>query len=53
MKVGFEGLVKILYRRWGWLYSKDKIKELIEAEGANYIDSRVTYLGFGVWEIAR
>lgn len=51
MKVKYEGLVKILYRKWNWLYSKERIEQLIEEEGANYIDKSVTYLGFGVWEI--
>lgn len=53
MKVRLEGLIKILYRDWGWLYSKQEIAKIIEEEGSRKLDNKITYLGFGVWEIAK
>ena len=51
MKVQFQGLIKILHRRWGWMYSREEIIRLVYAEGANHLDKDVTYLGFGYWEV--
>ena len=51
MKVQFQGLIKILHRRLGWMYSREEIIRLVYAEGANHLDKDVTYLGFGYWEV--
>lgn len=51
MKVELRGLIKILYRDWKWLYTKEQIAKIIEEKGASHLDKNITYLGFGIWEI--
>lgn len=51
MKVTYEGLLKILYRRHKSIYTKEKLIELINSDGASVIDNTVTYLGYGIWEV--
>lgn len=51
MKVSEEGLVKILYRRFKFMYTKERIAEIIESEGAKFFDNNIEYLGHGEWLI--
>lgn len=52
MKVQYNGLLRILSRKYRSVYTKDEIARIIEEKGANYIDKNVKYLGFGVWEVS-
>lgn len=51
MKVRSDGLIKVLARKYKGRHTKEQIKEIIERDGANSLDSDITYCGFGVWEI--
>lgn len=51
--VKLDGLVKILFRDFGWLgHTKEEIKEHIERDGIAYFDSSIKYLGFNEFDIS-
>ena len=51
MKVQYEGLLKILCRKYKGVYTKERIAEIIEYYGASHLDENIKYIGFGVWEV--
>ena len=50
MIVEINGLIKILSRQHKE-YTKEQIAEIIEREGASFLNPNIKYLGFGKWEI--
>ena len=42
-----EAVIRIIYREHKGMYTKEEIAERIERDGANTLDSRFHYVGFG------
>lgn len=42
-----EAVIRIIYREHKGMYTKERIAERIEKEGASTIDPRIQYIGFG------
>lgn len=56
MIVELKGLIKILKREFKGMYTEERIKEIIEKDGASYFNTynlKITYLNFGKWKVER
>ena len=49
--VNIKGLLRFFKKEYGNFYTVEQLKKMIEENGANSIDNRVTYLNFGQWSI--
>ena len=45
--IGTDAVIRIIYREHNGEYTKEEIAKRIEEDGANAIDSRFKYVGFG------
>jgi len=48
-----EAVIRIIYRTFKGMYTKERIAEIIERDGANSIDPRIHHVGFGRYIIDR
>lgn len=53
MTVQYNGLLKILCRKYKGVYTKERIAKIIEQDGANHLDENIKYIGFGMWEVQK
>ena len=51
MTVQYNGLLKILCRKYKGIYTKERIAEIIEEKGTSHLDENIRYIGFGMWEV--
>lgn len=51
MTVQYDGLIKMLCRKFKGVYTRAQITEKVERDGANSLDPSIKYLGYGIWEV--